>query len=69
LDLVEKVFKILPLFLKKGGTLVIKVFESNEAQIFLKNNKNLFKELKYFRPKSTRSVSKEFFVIGKGFGA
>lgn len=69
LDLVEKVFKILPLFLKKGGNFVIKVFEGHEAQVFLKSNKNLFKELKYFRPKSTRSVSKEFFVIGKGFGA
>lgn len=69
LDLVEKVFKILPLFLKKGGNFVIKVFEGHEAQVFLKSNKNLFRELKYFRPKSTRSVSKEFFVIGKGFGA
>ncbi len=69
LDLVEKVFKILPLFLRKGGNFVIKVFESHEAQVFLKSNKNLFRELKYFRPKSTRSVSKEFFVIGKGFGA
>jgi 23S rRNA (uridine2552-2'-O)-methyltransferase len=69
LDLVEKVFKILPLFLKKGGNFVIKVFEGHEAQVFLKSNKNSFKELKYFRPKSTRSVSKEFFVIGKGFEA
>jgi 23S rRNA (uridine2552-2'-O)-methyltransferase len=69
LDLVEKVFKILPLFLKKGGNFVIKVFEGHEAQVFLKSNKNLFNELKYFRPKSTRSVSKEFFVIGKGFEA
>jgi len=69
LDLVEKVFKLLPLFLKKGGNFVIKVFDSHEAQVFLKDNKNLFKELKYFKPKSTRSISKEFFVIGKGFGA
>jgi 23S rRNA (uridine2552-2'-O)-methyltransferase len=69
LDLVEKVFKLLPIFLKKGGNFVIKVFDSHEAQVFLKDNKNLFKELKYFKPKSTRSISKEFFVIGKGFQA
>jgi 23S rRNA (uridine2552-2'-O)-methyltransferase len=69
LDLVEKVFKLLPLFLKKGGNFVIKVFDSHEAQVFLKDNKKLFRELKYFKPKSTRSISKEFFVIGKGFGA
>ncbi|RLA64247.1 MAG: 50S rRNA methyltransferase [Epsilonproteobacteria bacterium] len=67
LALVEKVFKILPTFLNKDGNFVIKVFDGNDAQIFLKNNKKLFKSFNYFRPKSTRSVSKEFFVIGKGY--
>jgi 23S rRNA (uridine2552-2'-O)-methyltransferase len=67
LALVEKVFEILPVFLKNGGNLVIKVFQSQDASGFLKDNKKNFKELKFFRPKSTRSVSKEFFVIGKGY--
>jgi 23S rRNA (uridine2552-2'-O)-methyltransferase len=67
LALVEKVFGVLPTFLKKGGNLVIKVFDGNDAQIFLKSNKKLFETFNYFRPKSTRSVSKEFFVIGKGY--
>jgi len=67
LNLVEMVFSLLPKFLKPGGNLVIKVFESNDAQVFLKANKNLFEEFHYLRPKSVRSVSKEFFVIGKNF--
>lgn len=67
LNLVEMVFSLLPRFLKPGGNLVIKVFESNDAQVFLKANKNLFEEFHYLRPKSVRSVSKEFFVIGKNF--
>lgn len=67
LALVEKVFEILPTFLKKDGNFVIKVFDGNDAQIFLKSNKDLFKSFHFFRPKSTRSVSKEFFVIGKGY--
>jgi 23S rRNA (uridine2552-2'-O)-methyltransferase len=67
LDLVEWVFGLLPKFLKKNGNFVIKVFDSNDAQVFLKTQKKRFNEFSYLKPKSTRSVSKEFFVIGKGF--
>ncbi len=67
LDLIESVFKLLPILLKKNGHFVIKVFDSNDAQVFLKANKNLFKEMHYLKPKSTRSISKEFFVIAKSF--
>ncbi len=69
LILVEMVFSLLPKFLKPGGNLVVKVFESHSAQVFLKENKKHFGEFHYLRPKSVRSVSKEFFVIGKDFRA
>lgn len=69
LDLVESVFGLLPKFLKPGGNFVIKVFDSQDAQNYLKEQKNLFKEFHYLKPKSTRSISKEFFVIGKNFKA
>ena len=55
--------------LKPGGNFVIKVFDSQNAQNYLKEQKDLFKEFHYLKPKSTRSVSKEFFVIGKNFKA
>ena len=67
LQLVEMAFYHLQSFLKNGGNFVIKVFDSHEAQIFLKEQRSLFKEYNYLKPKSTRSVSKEFFVIGKGY--
>ncbi|NOT79455.1 MAG: RlmE family RNA methyltransferase [Bacteriovoracaceae bacterium] len=67
LNLVEMVFFLLPKFLKVGGHVVVKVFESNDAQVFLKEQKKHFSEFHYLRPKSTRSVSKEYFVIGKNF--
>ncbi|MDC1173833.1 RlmE family RNA methyltransferase [Bacteriovoracaceae bacterium] len=67
LNLVEKVFEILPIFLKKDGNFVIKVFDSNAAQQYLKSKRNLFKEFHHLKPKSTRTVSKEFFVIGIGY--
>tara|TARA_Y100000780_G_C13696111_1_gene423169 strand:+ start:55094 stop:55771 length:678 start_codon:yes stop_codon:yes gene_type:complete len=67
LNLVEEVFHILPVFLKPGGNFVIKVFDSHQAQVFLKEQKNVFGEYHFLKPKSTRSVSKEFFVIGKKY--
>jgi 23S rRNA (uridine2552-2'-O)-methyltransferase len=67
LDLIESVFKLLPILLKPNGHFVIKVFDSHDAQVFLKANKKCFKEMNYLKPKSTRSISKEFFVIAKSF--
>lgn len=69
LNLVESVFGLLPKFLRPGGNFVIKVFDSQDAQNYLKTQKSLFSEFNYLKPKSTRSVSKEFFVIGKNFKA
>lgn len=69
LNLVESVFEVLPRFLRPGGNFVIKVFDSQAAQDYLKQQKHLFGEFHFLKPKSTRSVSKEFFVIGKNFKA
>ena len=67
LNLVEMVFYHLPSFLKKNGNMVIKVFDGHEAQQYLKTQKGRFQKFHYLKPKSTRSVSKEFFVIGIGY--
>ena len=67
LELVEKVFNTLPVLLKPGGNVVVKVFDSNDAQHFLKNISKSFETFKKLKPKSTRSVSKEFFAIGLGY--
>jgi 23S rRNA (uridine2552-2'-O)-methyltransferase len=69
LNLIEKVFELLPTILKPNGHLVIKVFDSHNAQVYLKAQKNLFQHFEFLKPKSTRSVSKEFFVIGKNYKA
>ena len=69
LNLVESVFGLLPKFLRPGGNFVIKVFDSQDAQNYLKTQKTLFSEFNYLKTKSTRSVIKEFFVIGKNFKA
>lgn len=67
LALVESVFALLPHLLKKNGNLVIKIFDSNDAQNFIKSHRKTFKSVHSLKPKSTRSVSKEFFFIGKEY--
>tara|TARA_B100000925_G_C21991066_1_gene466866 strand:+ start:484 stop:1074 length:591 start_codon:yes stop_codon:yes gene_type:complete len=67
LELVEKVFGTLPTLLKPGGNVVVKIFDSNDAQMFLKEASRNFEVFKKLKPKSTRSVSKEFFAIGMGY--
>ncbi|MEE2670636.1 MAG: RlmE family RNA methyltransferase [Bdellovibrionota bacterium] len=68
MQLVEMVYYHLPMLLKEGGNFCIKIFDSHEAQQFIKDRrKKDFKSVHLLKPKSTRSVSKEFFLIGKGF--
>lgn len=69
LGLVEKIIYELPVFLKPGGSLVFKIFDSNDAQNEIRNLRKIFKPVKIFRPDSTRSVSKEIFVIAKNYEA
>ncbi len=67
LQLVEMVFHWMPKFLRIGGNTVIKVFDSNDAQIYLKEVQKKFEKFHKLKPKSTRSISKEFFIIGIGY--
>ena len=47
LQLVEMVFYHLPNFLKNDGNFVIKVFDSHDAQVYLKEQKHLFKKFNF----------------------
>jgi 23S rRNA (uridine2552-2'-O)-methyltransferase len=67
LQLVEMCFYHLKQFLKPGGNFVCKVFDSNDAQVYLKTERKNFEKFHFLKPKSTRDVSKEFFVIGLGY--
>ena len=67
LALLEQVFKILQVFLHRDGNIVAKVFDSPEAQLLLHKMEDRFDSLSRIRPRSTRSVSKEFFIVGKFF--
>ena len=67
LELTTQTFSFMKNVLKKGGRSIIKVFDGPDARDFLKAHKKYFSKSHYFRPKATRSSSKEFFFVGLGY--
>jgi 23S rRNA (uridine2552-2'-O)-methyltransferase len=54
-------------FLKPGGHFVAKLFHSDEFETFRKELQARFGKIEILRPKSTRTESKEIFLIGLGY--
>lgn len=52
--------------LKKGGALVVKLFEGEDAERVRKEIAASFQQLKLFRPESTRVASSEIYLIAQG---
>lgn len=52
--------------LRKDGALVVKLFEGEDAEKVRKEIQAHFSQLKFFRPDSTRSASKEIYLIATG---
>ncbi|XP_010453487.1 PREDICTED: uncharacterized protein LOC104735397 [Camelina sativa] len=53
--------------LRRGGHLVIKLLESEDAQDFARICKPIFNKASWLRPKATRSSSREIYLICQGF--
>jgi 23S rRNA (uridine2552-2'-O)-methyltransferase len=52
------------IYLKKGGTMVIKVFQGSVLEEFVKQIKEEFAaQIKYFKPESSRKESAEIYLI------
>ncbi len=58
---------LLPELLKNKGTLAIKVFEGALYPELLKYTGKLFADVKGFKPKACRDVSREIYIIAKDF--
>jgi len=61
------VLDVLPSTLKKGGALVMKVLEGAEYPALLQETRDLFTDVKGLKPKASRDVSREMFIIATGF--
>jgi 23S rRNA (uridine2552-2'-O)-methyltransferase len=54
------------LHLRRGGALVVKLFEGEDAENVAKEISVYFEQMKHFRPDSTRQASKEIYLIATG---
>lgn len=53
--------------LKDGGDFLFKIFQGPDADVFINGLKNRFKSIKRIKPKSSRTISPEIFVLCTGF--
>ncbi len=63
IDLTRKVVAILPQILNKGGSAILKVFEGEMINDFIKQVKEIFKEVRIIKPKASRSGSSEIYLL------
>ncbi len=67
--LCRRVLEMLPGLLRSGGNLAMKVFEGEEYPALLKETATLFAEAKGFKPKASREVSREMYIVALNFRA
>lgn len=66
-ELCRRVLHLSPAILKSGGNLVMKVLEGEEYPALLKETMREFAEVKGYKPEASREVSREMFIVAKGF--
>jgi len=65
--LCRRVLELLPSLLKPGGNLVMKVFEGEEYSDLLRETASRFELVKGFKPKASRDVSPEMYIVAHGY--
>jgi len=66
-DLCEHALEFAEKVLKPHGSLVMKIFEGDMMQDFLKLVKSKFKEVRLGAPDASRSSSSEIYIVAKGY--
>ncbi|XZR52826.1 MAG: SAM-dependent methyltransferase [Enterobacteriaceae bacterium] len=67
MDLFLLVIKICKNILKLKGICVIKIFQGYNYEYYIKYISKIFKKIKIFKPNSSRSNSKEIYIIAFNF--
>ena len=67
IGLLEDVLSVADKILKNGGCLVSKIFQGGSSDIILQQLKQKFKQVKYFKPKSSRQDSSETYLVALEF--
>lgn len=66
-SLCREIVARLPSLLRPGGALVMKVLEGAEYPALVRETQALFGRAQGFKPKASRDVSREIFVVAKGY--
>ena len=64
MELCELALNVADRFLRPGGTFVCKFFQSGEFGQLRNQIKKIFEKVEALKPDSTRSISKEIFLVG-----
>jgi len=67
LNLARRVLELAASLLGKDGNFYVKVFEGEDFKEFVDSVRKSFKTVKIVKPKSSRSESREVFVLGMGY--
>ncbi len=67
--LCRRVLELLPALLKSGGSMTMKVFEGEEYGELLNECRAMFQSVKGFKPKASRDVSVEMYIVAHGYKA
>jgi 23S rRNA (uridine2552-2'-O)-methyltransferase len=67
LNLARRVLEMSRQILENGGNFYVKVFEGEDFKEFVDSVRKNFKTVKIVKPKSSRSESREVFILGMGF--
>ncbi len=66
-EIAMSVLKIADEVLRKGGNLVLKVFQSGEMGDILREARKRFRYVKVTKPKASKKYSREVYIVCKGF--
>lgn len=67
LNLARRVLELAAVLLKNDGNFYVKVFEGEDFKEYVDSVRKNFKTVKIVKPKSSRSESREVFVLGLGY--
>ncbi|AZP36304.1 Ribosomal RNA large subunit methyltransferase E [Candidatus Annandia adelgestsuga] len=67
MKLFDSAFKICKKFLSFNGIFLIKVFQNNNFNDYIKKIKNFFLKIKICKPKASNSNSREIYILAKKY--
>jgi len=65
LDLCYRALEIAKKVLKKNGNLVVKIFDNNRLNEYVKEVRKNFKQVRIFKPNVSKKKSKEIYIVCK----